>query len=360
MSRNRNYAFTWNNYNKQSLENLKKLNESQINFIIFGHEVGEKGTPHLQGYVEFTQGITLIQCKKRLDPTNGSKSPVHVEVAKGNRQQNVEYCSKEGDFYLNQFKEKHQGKRTDWIKIKELIDDTQDFAAVANEYPEQAIKYHSGIDRLIKSARDEQAIINLASEMNSTPLYIWQSNLVEELKSKPHQRKIIWFSDEVGNTGKSFLAKYLLANGSAYFRNGKSADIAHAYKGQRIAVFDFTRSQEDHINYEIIESIKDGVVFSPKYDSTTKAFSRPWVVVFANFQPILSKVSLDRWDIRSISRTECVPTELSSVIKQQSDSDVDFNIHDGPCSNSFCDICFISVSDSESYTELDNVPPDHS
>ena len=59
------------------------------------------------------------------------------------------------------------------------------------------------------------------------------------------------------------------------FENGKSADIKYAYDGQRCVVFDLSRSQESHVNYEVIESVKNGVVFSTKYESQMKVFKTP-------------------------------------------------------------------------------------
>ena len=46
------------------------------------------------------------------------------------------------------------------------------------------------------------------------------------------------------------------------FENGKSADVKFAFDGQKVAVFDLSRSPETHVNYEVTESIKNGVCFS--------------------------------------------------------------------------------------------------
>jgi len=81
------------------------------------------------------------------------------------------------------------------------------------------------------------------------------------------------------------------------FENGKSADIKHSYQGQEIVVFDFCRAMQNHVNYEVIESIKNGIMFSPKYESKMKIYKKPLVIVFANFEPDESKLSKDRWKI---------------------------------------------------------------
>lgn len=50
----------------------------------------------------------------------------------------------------------------------------------------------------------------------------------------------------------------------------------------------------------MIESFKNGLFFSPKYDTCTKTFKSAKVVVFANWAPDKTKLSADRWDVRHI------------------------------------------------------------
>ena len=98
------------------------------------------------------------------------------------------------------------------------------------------------------------------------------------------------------------------------YENGKSADVKFAYKGQKVCVFDLSRSQETHVNYEVIESIKNGVVFSTKYESEMKVFSTAHVVIMANFGPDRSKMSEDRWDIRWLSAADNLSPTLDQVM----------------------------------------------
>lgn len=72
------------------------------------------------------------------------------------------------------------------------------------------------------------------------------------------------------------------------------------YNGKKIVVFDLTRSQETHINYEVMESIKNCLICSMKYVPTTKTFEIPHLVVFAHFEPDYSKMSRDRKDVRKL------------------------------------------------------------
>ena len=78
--------------------------------------------------------------------------------------------------------------------------------------------------------------------------------LIEELHKAADPRKVIWYVDDKGNSGKTYLTKYLLTEGHTMrYENGKSADVKYAYQGQDTVVFDLSRSQETHVNYEVIE-----------------------------------------------------------------------------------------------------------
>lgn len=60
-------------------------------YLVYGHETGESGTHHLQGYVEWSKKISLKSLKKHL----GTKR-IHLEKANGSLDQNQAYCKKEG------------------------------------------------------------------------------------------------------------------------------------------------------------------------------------------------------------------------------------------------------------------------
>lgn len=131
-------------------------------------------------------------------------------------------------------------------------------------------------------------------------LYPWQASLEQELLVEPDDRKIIWYADMTGGLGKTQFAKYMSVKHKAtVLCNAKTSDIAHAIEDNpKIIIFLLPRSSESYFNYGALEMVKDGMIFSAKYDSHMKVFEAPHVVVFSNFEPHVHELTQDRWDIR--------------------------------------------------------------
>jgi len=61
----RRYVFTINNYSDAEVASLDALGAStRIQYLIYGREVGENGTPHLQGFVIFSSSIRFTNAKR--------------------------------------------------------------------------------------------------------------------------------------------------------------------------------------------------------------------------------------------------------------------------------------------------------
>lgn len=151
MSKIRNACFTVNNYTEEmKLKIISYLNDNTT-YYVFGHEVGENGTPHLQGYCEFANSRSFKAVHKAL-------CNAHIEARKGTAQQASEYCKKDGNF------EEHgeisvQGARTDIDQVRdilrestgrpmrEVVDNATSYQSI--KVAEQWLKYHE-IKRLWK------------------------------------------------------------------------------------------------------------------------------------------------------------------------------------------------------------------
>lgn len=87
----RNFCFTLNNYTDEEIEKLKKCTEDgKVKYIAFSREVGESGTPHLQGYLSWRTPQRLAACKK-LNPR------AHFERMRGSFLQNDIYITKQAE-----------------------------------------------------------------------------------------------------------------------------------------------------------------------------------------------------------------------------------------------------------------------
>lgn len=138
----------------------------------------------------------------------------------------------------------------------------------------------------------------------------WQKDLMAEISEIPDDRTINWIWDPVGYSGKSSFAKHFGKYKDAFVST--TANIYHVAtqlqeqikngdKAILIAIFNFSRQTEKLKIYQALESLKDGMITSQKYRGTTMFLQHPHVVVFANYLPDVSKVTRDRWKIRTIN-----------------------------------------------------------
>lgn len=88
-------------------------------YIIVGAEVGDQGTPHLQGYVYFKTAKTISAAKKYI----GKRA--HIEICRGTPEQNIQYCSKESNIVIESgtkpqsSKEKGENEKQRWKRARE-------------------------------------------------------------------------------------------------------------------------------------------------------------------------------------------------------------------------------------------------
>lgn len=129
-------------------------------------------------------------------------------------------------------------------------------------------------------------------------------------------RSIIWYTDIVGGCGKTAFCRYAIANvpDVLFVSSGSAKDILYQViktkRDPRIVIFNLPRTAEGAMSYSAIEQLKDGLLFSGKYEGGVKLFPPPHVIIFSNFFPDLSKLSLDRWVTRDLIND---PPRVASV-----------------------------------------------
>lgn len=142
--------------------------------------------------------------------------------------------------------------------------------------------------------------------LDEADLYTWQRELVHELRDPPTERSIVWYYDRDGGSGKTAMAKFIVATFPCvmFLSGGNFRDTSYQVLKMKndpaIVVVNLPRTCEGKVSYSTLESVKDGLIQSGKYEGGYRMFAPPHVIVMANFLPDLSSLSLDRWEIRHL------------------------------------------------------------
>ncbi len=156
----------------------------------------------------------------------------------------------------------------------------------------------------------------LRDPLRNQVLYRWQSDLKKLILTETSEfRKIFWYWERNGNMGKTSFARHIkiLLGSQVLYINGCSKDILCAFAKTctktdiKVCFFGLTRQDASHMSYKTLEIFGDGIGFSGKYESSDLIFNPPFVIVFSNFPPDESEVSVDRWNIIHISRNTLSP-----------------------------------------------------
>jgi len=92
ISPSKKWCWTFNNYPDDIYSSIVPILDKYCSIAFYAKEVGESGTPHLQGYLEFKTKRRPISI---FDP---EIFKIHWTKAKGSVQANADYCGKDGDF----------------------------------------------------------------------------------------------------------------------------------------------------------------------------------------------------------------------------------------------------------------------
>lgn len=294
----RNYIFRLSNYTDSDVATLSTL-DKQTRYIVFGKEIcPTTGTPHLQGYIIFKNPKSPRQCTLYFgERLSHERTHTEPQYKHSNPQKNIDYCTKDNNYIeLGSPPAPSQGQRSDLLRIKLMIAEGKTYEEILEEEFVACAKFGRFIRECI-ATRDA----SLLPKTELPNLFTWEVNLIEIINKPPQDRVIYWIVDEEGGKGKSTFARYLIDHYNAFYTNGgKGTDTIHAYNNQPVVIFDYVRQAEEYVNYGVMEAIKNGVAFSPKYESQLKRFKVPHVIAFSNFYPDLKLISKDRIKIISI------------------------------------------------------------
>nr|QKI29036.1 Rep [Lactuca sativa CRESS virus] len=242
------WFFTFNNYCEEDIIMLRLLFDRICKLYKFQEETGSEGTKHLQGC------ISLIK-KERFTSIKKYHPKIHWEKTR-NEEAALRYSCKEetrtGRIFTNEKLKAFTRTRTKFDSIRPL------------------------------------------------------KEVMDIIQEEPDHRTINWIYSEQGGVGKTSTAAYIERNYEGVcIANGKASDIKnHVIKHLEennldIMIVTIPRSAEGYIGglYGVLEEIKDGLIYSGKYEGGFKNIEHPHVIVMCNFEPNYYMMSEDRWKI---------------------------------------------------------------
>lgn len=292
-----------NNWTQDEYEELVASASTIWKYLIVAKEVGEQGTPHLQCFGILNNKRRLRQVKQL-----PGLSRAHLEVSRGTPKEASDYCKKTADF--EEFGELplSQGKRNEFERFREWLleqDERPTDSEVFCEFPSLYGRYRQNLQHIMDIIIPRPRLVPENAELRE-----WQRRLDGLVRPdgqfNHNDRRVFVVVDQQGNSGKSFMTRWWLSDidiKSQVLMVGRRDDLAHAIDEQcELFVFDIPRGELQYFQWSIVEQLKNGVVFSPKYQSGTKFLRRgpATVVIFTNEEPDRTKLSSDRWCVTHI------------------------------------------------------------
>lgn len=201
-SRHVAWCFTLNNPTNEEENSIKAWcsDEGIATYIVYGRERGgDRGTPHLQGYVEFRGRRTLSSVRSLC-------RRAHWESRKGTSFEASSYCKKDGDFH-EAGTISNPGRRTDLESIRDEIKSGVSEERIAEEYFSRWVVYRRSFSAY------RQLVLG---------------------RTRPRPRvEVLWGRTGTGKTGYVYYRHY----GEPIWK-WPGDQWFDGYDGQRVALFD--------------------------------------------------------------------------------------------------------------------------
>lgn len=212
------FVFTLNNYNQQEEEALKNF---ECKWMIFGHEVGDNGTPHLQGAVCIGKSVAFSTIKRYYSFTRA-----HIEPMHGTPQQSRDYCTKQDkDKYFEKGSMPAPGTRSDLIDLAAKVTAGATMRDLAKTDPEALIKYHRGLTAL-------RRYTTKCRDVETPPTVIW-----------------IYGPTGTGKTMWAVRTAIRLFGSDMYWMSSGTLQWFDGYDGQPCVILDDIRTKHAEFSY---------------------------------------------------------------------------------------------------------------
>lgn len=255
------WAFTLNNYGEKD---IKQFEDLECQYIVFGREVGENGTDHLQGHIIFKNAYRLSALKKLNERAHWS-----IAIAPD---ASANYCMKDRDYFVKD--RRKQGKRTD---IADAIATVQSEGILATKikHPEVYVKYHSGLDKLA-----------FQRPRNFKPHVVW-----------------IW-----GPTGTGKTRRVVESNNDLWI-SGRNLKWWSGYENQQATLFDDFRG--DFCTFHELLRILDRYPYTVEIKGGFRELNSPLMFITSCYAP--QDVYQSREDIQQLIRRIDEIVEMDAV-----------------------------------------------
>lgn len=168
-------VFVINNYTPEDVERVKDMTAKAVRA---GLEVGEQGTPHIQGAVVWNYAKTFKHAQQALCGKDGACWTQKMQGTWDEQQ----YCLKDGEVIRDDPYEDKQGKRNDLIAFRDAIKRGATDAELCEEHPGPTMKFQ----RFVGFARNAYEVAPDALPRGSKQMGIWIWS------STPNMLKTTW------------------------------------------------------------------------------------------------------------------------------------------------------------------------
>lgn len=225
--------------------------DTLVRYAIYQLEIGESGTEHFQGYIEFKRSCKLGRVKRALDDNTA-----HCEPRKGSQLEAIAYASKadtriDGPWTYGE-PSGGQGTRMDLVQLKKDLDDGMAMKDVAASHFSTFLRYNKGIQ-----------------------LY---RSLCEAVPTHRDLDVVLYYGPT--GTGKSFSAS--LYGEEAYWRSSSTGQYWQGYQGERVIVMDDFGGWEP---YHTLLRILDIYPYRVGTKGSDQILRARKIIICSNFRP---------------------------------------------------------------------------
>jgi hypothetical protein len=166
------WCFTVNHPTDEDEEAVKNMvNRDECLQATVGREVGESGTPHLQGFAVFIGEVQRATLERML----GGRA--HLEVMRGTVRQNQTYCRKQGNLMIEKGgegrpkNEEKKSKREMWAEVLAAAK-AKNPAEFQLLYPEHWMIRRNAVERIMIEAQGQRTEI-WTGDLQTKNIWIW-------------------------------------------------------------------------------------------------------------------------------------------------------------------------------------------